>query len=295
VIALGVVAGCSSFVARPVPSREAISGPDTVRIDHFKHDRVALAVRGPHAVTAVGVAPAAQAPVATCVPPAGAALQVGAEVHGVTPASGETLVEARFPREPLTQALAEPSVMRVQLASTPLTCLELTLSSREPGYQWRFPPYDHHLELGNAMTLYAARIDGRRWSGGAEWELMHLGRWLGPVRPTLAMRVRAGGDALAVPVGALLLVHPLVGDHLALGLAAGYDLAPAWSRGFTDGDRFKWAHGPRAELRLAFLGRQLLGLPPVHQTSSAAVVVWIARADADHYTAEQLGLGFALN
>jgi len=296
VVALGVaVAGCSAFVARPLPPRQAILGADTVRIDHFKHDRVALAVRGPHRVTAAGVQPVTAPPAVTCVAPEGAAVEVGPEVHGVTPVPGETLVEARFPREPLTQALAEPSVMTVQLEGAPGPCLELPLSSRDPGYRWSFPPYDHQLQVGGAVTLYGARSDGQRWGGGMEWELSHLGRWLGPVRPTLALRTRLGSDALAVPLGALVLGYPLRGARFALGLAAGYDLAPAWSRRFADGDRFKWTHGPRAELRLTFLGPQLLGLPPAYRTGGAAVVVWMARADADHYAAEQLGLGFAIN
>lgn len=294
-VVLAAIAGCSSFVARPVPSRQAVAGDSAVRIDHFKHDRVALAVRGPHRVTAVGVEPATSAPAVTCVPPGGAALELGAEVHGVTPAPGDTLIEARFPRQPLTQALAEPSTLAVQLEGAPPTCVHLTLSSLEPGYRWSFPPYEHHLEVGSAMTFYAARDERQRWGGGLEWELGHLGRWLGPVRATFALRARAGSDALAVPLGALVLGYPLVGERVALGLAAGYDLAPAWSRRFEDGDRFKWTHGPRAEVHLAYLGPQLLGVPPVYQTGGAALVLWLSRADADHHAAEQVGLGFAIN
>ena len=288
------VAGCSALVARPVPPRQAVAGDTTVRIDHFKHDRLALSVRGPARVTAVGVEPAGPAPAAACVSPAGAALELGAEVHGVRAAPGETLVEARFPRQPFTQALAEPSTVAVQLGGTAPACVRLTLSSLSPDHRWSFPPYQHHLQLGGAMTFYAARDEGHRWGGGLEWELWHVGRWLGPVRATFALRGRVGSDAVAVPLGALVLGYPLVGEHVALGLAAGYDLAPAWSR-FEDGDRFKWTHGPRAELRLAYLGPQLLGLPPVYQTGGAALVLWLSRTDADHYQAEQLGLGFAIN
>jgi len=289
------VAGCASLVARPLPSREAAAGGSTVRIDHFKHDRLALAVRGPGHVTAVGVEPAGPAPIAACVSATGAALELGAEVHGVSAAPGETLVEARFPRQPFTQALAEPSLVAVQLDGAAPACARLTLSSPAPGYRWSFPSYEHHLQVGGAMTFYAARADGRRWGGGLEWELSHLGRWLGPIRATFALRTRIGSDALAVPLGAMLLAYPLVGERIALGVAAGYDLTPAWSRRFEDGDRFKWTHGPRAELHLAYLGPQLLGLPPVYQTGGAALVLWVSRADADHYQAAQLGLGFAIN
>ena len=291
----GIVAGCSSLVARPVPPREAVAGVDAVRIDHFKHDRVALGVRGPHRVTAVGVAPASSAPSVTCVTAAGKALELGAESHGVAPAAGETLLEARFERDTLTRALAEPSLMAVELEGEPPPCLELTLSSRQAEYRWTFPPYDHQLQLGSGVTLYAGRADGHRWGGGLEWELMHLGRWLGPLRPTLAVRVRGGADALGVPLGALVLGYPLAGQRFALGLAAGYDVEPAWSRSFQDGDRFKWTHGPRAEMRLTFFGPQLLGLPPVSRTSGAALVIWVAREDADRYAAELLGLGFVVN
>jgi hypothetical protein len=295
VVAWGVVAGCSSFVARPVPPRQASAGPDTVRIDHFKNDRVALAVRGPHRVTAAGVIPVGASGSVTCVPQAGAALELGPEAHGVKPPPGETLIEARLPGEPLTQALAVPSMLAVQLEGAQPACLQLTLSSLDPEYRWAFPPYDHHLEVGRGLALYVARQDGHRFGGGLEWELAHLGRWVGPLRPTLALRVRAGSDALAVPVGGLVLGYPLIGKRVALGLAAGYDLAPAWSGHFQDGDRFKWTHGPRAELHLTYLAPQLLGLPPAYQTGGAALVVWVGRADAPHYAAEQVGLGLALN
>jgi len=295
VVALGFLGGCSSFVARPVPPRQAVAGADSVRLDHLKNDRIALAVQGPHRVTAVGVVPERAGPTVTCVPPAGAALELGPEVHGVAPRAGETLIEARLPRQPLTQALAEPSLLAVQLDGTPPACVHVTLSSLQPGYRWEFPPYDHHLEVGRGFSFYVARADQRRWGGGFEWALAHLGRWLGPVRPTVALRVRAGSDALAIPVGALVLGYPLVGQRMAMGLAAGYDLTPAWSRRFEDGDRFKWTHGPRAEVHLTFLGPQLLGLPPAYQLSRAALVVWLARSDAGHYAAEQVGLGLAIN
>ena len=294
-VALGVIGGCSSLVARPLPPRQATAGVDAVRLDHFKHDRLALAVRGPHRITAVGVMPAGAPATVTCVAEAGAALELGAEIHGVSPQPGETLVEARFPRQPLTDALAAPSVVAVQLNGVPPPCLRLTLASPDPGYRWAFPLYDNHLQMGGALTLYAGRDQAHRWGSGLEWELTHLGRWFGRLRPTLALRARTGSDALAVPVGALVLGYPLVGERIALGLAAGYDLAPAWSRRFADGDRFKWTHGPRAELRLTYLGPHLLGLPPAYQTSGAGLVIWVERSDAKRYAADQLGLGLAIN
>jgi len=294
-VALSVVGGCSSLVARPVPPRQATAGADTVRLDHFKHDRLALAVRGPHRITAVGVMPAGAPPTLTCVAGAGGALELGAEGHGVSAQPGETLVEARLPRQPMTEALATPSVVVVQLDGVPPPCLRLTLSSLDPGYRWSFPLYDHHLQMGGGLTLYAARDEAHRWGSGLEWELAHLGRWFGRLRPTLALRARTGTDALAVPVGALVLGYPLVGERVALGLAAGYDLTPAWSRRFADGDRFKWTHGPRAELHLTYLGPRLLGLPPAYRTSGAALVIWVGRTDAERHAADQVGLGLAIN
>ena len=290
---LGLVSACA-VVARPEPPRVATSARGTeVRLDHFRRDQIAVATRGPEPVAGAWLVPGHPA-----TPACGAgvaALQLGPENHDVPRAPGETLTEARFKDGMVVGELARPSTLAVQLAGDPAPCLDLVLSDPSPSYRWRISTGDGPINVGRGLHVFVGvPAHGSTTVGPLEWDLVRIGKWLGPVRPSIELGVVIA-NVFAFRSATMLLGYPLVVGRFALGVAAGYELRPSWSYDFGRGDHFKWLYGPRAELHLARTGPTLLGFPPAHKLETYALVLWAARSTGGGYAANLFGLGFVLN
>jgi hypothetical protein len=285
-LALLVVAGASACVViRPATPRTATVASATVALDHLRDDFVAVSVRGAR-VTAGWLVDG---------PPAGAACRagvaavaLGGDAHGLAAPDGAPLVELTFPRGALFEHLTRPSSLAVELDGT--SCAVLPLAGPEPELAYR----SSSERLWNAGSMYSGfgpltGKDDVGW-GVLDWDPFRLGPWLGPVRPTAAVGGMVTSRLAGFHGEALLVGYPLVFRHVAIGLGAGYELRPSWAR-FSDGERFKWLHGPRVELLVMAIHQPLLGFPPPVKMRKFGLAVWASRLDADRFSATILGLG----
>ena len=281
--ALATSAGC--VVIRPATPRIATVASTTVALDHLRDDSVAVSAVGAR-VTAAWLVDG---------PPAGAAcgggvgaVRIGADMHGLAAPDGSALVELGFPRGALFEHLTRPSSLAVQLDGT--SCAVLPLAGTDPALAFR--PSSARLWNAGSMLSGFGPLSGRGdvgW-GVLEWDLLRTGPWTGPVRPTVAVGGTLTSSLAALHGEAVLVGYPLVFRRVALGLGAGYELRPSWSR-FDDGGRFKWIHGPRVELLIMALHEPLLGFPPPVKMRKFGLAVWASRLDAAGFSATILGLG----
>ncbi|HVU52560.1 MAG TPA: hypothetical protein VHL80_17895 [Polyangia bacterium] len=287
--ALAAASGCQ--VARPAFPRTATAGSTTVGLDHARDDSVAVTVRG---------APVRAAWLVDG-PPAGAAcgsgvgaVAVGPETHRVAATDGGPLVELHFPRGALFEHFTRPSSLALQLQDDAASCAVLPLSGADPALAYRIGS-GAIWNFGSMMTVFLP-LAGRPETGYGvlEWDPFRFGRWLGPVRPTGAVGFALSSRTTALHGAASLVGYPLVFRRVAIGVGAGYEVRPSWGAPtFPGGDRFKWVHGPRAELLFMFVHDPLLGWPPPVKMRKLGFTVWASRLDADGFSATLLGLGVA--
>jgi len=282
-----LAAGC--VVARPVTPRVAASPTTSVRLDHFRRDTVAVAVKGG---APVGGAWLAKGETATC--GAGdAATKIGPEQHGVENNDpSERLVELEFANMVVHNHFTTPSTLAIALATQPPTCLTLPLSGLDPSLAWHIGgaggPINGGMRLGTFLPL-TGRDDGGH-GAGIEWDLVTIGKWVGPVRPTLGVGFAGTSRMGSIHTAGTLVAYPWVFGRLGLGVAAGYELLPSWGHDFADGDSFKWVHGPRVEVHVVAIGERLLGLPPPERLWQYGLSLWLSRLDADHFGTTVLGI-----
>jgi hypothetical protein len=281
--------GCQ--VARPVFPRMATAGSTTVRLDHARDDHVAVTVRG--APVRTGWLVDGPPLTATCKSGVGA-IAVGAETHGVAASDGGPLVELQFPRDALFEHFTRPSSLALELQDESASCAVLPLSGTDPALAYRVGS-GAIWNAGSMMTVFMP-LAGREeigW-GVLDWDPFRMGRWIGPVRPTVAIGFSLSSRVRAFHGAASLVGYPLVFRHLAIGLGAGYEVRPSWrSPAFSDGDGFKWLHGPRVELLVMFVHDPLLGWPPPVKLRKLGFTLWASRLDASDFSATILGLGIA--
>ena len=295
VLSIGAACGCTPMVARPVFPRGETAGPMSIRLDHLRKDRVAIAVKGSERVSGAWLHAGAVAS-ATC--GAGvAATAIGPEQHGLEPQSGdEILVEMQFPGAAMTDFLAQESTLSVEVASDPPACLRVPLAGSDPKLTYQLGsgggPWNAGMNGGAFVPLSGKNDVG--W-GVFEWNPFRISRWTGPVRPTVDVGLAFVTRMFSLHTGAMLMAFPLVFRHAAVGVGAGYEVRPSWLHDSVDGDRFKWVHGPRVELDLVYINPPLLGFPPHEKLQKLGIGVWAARLDADHFAATVLGLSLVRN
>jgi hypothetical protein len=290
--ALGVVlcalSACvvAPVVARPATPRTVTAGATTIGLDHVRGDFVAVSDRGSRVEAGwLADGPAAGATCRVGVP----ATAVGAEEHGLAAPDGSPLVELRFQSGVLIEHLARPTSLTLQLADA--TCAVLPLASAEPDLTYRIG--SGALWNAGGMFSYFTPLAGRGdvGAGIVEWDPVRIGRWTGPVQPTVAVGAGMTSRLFELHAAGVLMSYPLVFRRLAVGLGAGYEIRPSWAHDFADGARFKWIHGPRLELHLVTTLPTMLGFPAPVKLPKVGLAVWASRLDADRFSATILGIG----
>jgi hypothetical protein len=292
VVSVAALAAPACQVVQPISPRTVTAGSTTLGLDHLRDDSVAVSVRG---------APV-RAGWLVDGPPSGAAcksgvgsIAVGAEIHRVSPPAGTSLVELRFPAGALFAHLTRPSSLALELDDG--SCPVLPLAGTDPALAYRLG--SGAIWNAGAMVSGFVPLAGTNeirtneiGYGVFEWDPFRVGRWIGPVIPTVAIGFSLTSRVNSLHAAALLMGYPLVFRRLAIGIGAGYEVRPSWApKNFADGDGFKWIHGPRVELHIVAVPEALLGFPPPVKMRKIGVSVWASRLDADRFSATILGVG----